>query len=102
MLPGWLDAALALFRVGDVRHARQILDRLVRFGVPTADVWYWLSQCDLPSEDRQVCLENALRLAPDHLEARAALAGVVVPVAVGQTSAATRPAHPSEVWAALA
>lgn len=98
MLPGWLDAALALFRVGDTRHARQILDRLVRFGAPSADVWYWLSQCELQPEDVRVCLENAVRLAPDHSEARAALDGVTLPVAVQAELVPIR----QEVWAALA
>ncbi len=102
MLPGWLDAALALFRVGDIRHARQILDRLVRFGAPSADVWYWLSKCDLTPEDSRVCLENALRLAPDHTDARTALANVVVAVAVQAEAVPTAASQPHEVWAALA
>jgi hypothetical protein len=102
MLPGWLDAAGALFQAGDIRHARQILDRLARFGAPSADVWYWLSQCDLAPEDSRVCLENALRLAPDHAGARTALANMVVPVATRVEAVPTVVVQPHEVWAALA
>ncbi len=70
-----LTEAIAAVRLGDRRHARELLSRLLRADSQNAENWVWMSAVVDSPRERVYCLESALKIDPTN---RAALRGLVL------------------------
>ena len=70
-----LTEAIAAVRLGDRRHARELLGRLLRADSQNAEYWVWMSAVVDSPRERVYCLESALKIDPTN---RAALRGLVL------------------------
>jgi hypothetical protein len=65
-----LNEAVHLIQEGRKKDAGLLLKDLVLQDPGNADAWYWLSACVKDDEQRRACLEKALEINPNHLQAR--------------------------------
>lgn len=63
----------ATIKAGELAYARECLRDILRME-PSADAWYLAAVVARTPEQKQQCLEKALMLDPDHVQARLALA----------------------------
>jgi tetratricopeptide (TPR) repeat protein len=70
-----LTEAIAAVRLGDRRHARELLSRLLRADSQNAENWVWMSAVVDSPRERVYCLESALKIDPTN---RAAMRGLVL------------------------
>jgi len=70
-----LTEAIAAVRLGDRRHARELLSRLLRADSQNAEYWIWMSAVVDSPRERVYCLESALKIDPTN---RAAVRGLVL------------------------
>ncbi|MCK5634961.1 MAG: tetratricopeptide repeat protein [Anaerolineales bacterium] len=70
-----LTEAIAAARLGDRRHARELLSRLLRADSQNAEYWIWMSAVVDSPRERVYCLESALKIDPTN---RAAMRGLVI------------------------
>ena len=70
-----LTEAIAAVRLGDRRHARELLSRLLRADSQNAEYWVWMSAVVDSPRERVYCLESALKIDPTN---RAAMRGLVL------------------------
>ncbi|MGB2897436.1 MAG: tetratricopeptide repeat protein [Anaerolineales bacterium] len=70
-----LTEAIAAARLGDRRHARELLSRLLRADSQNAEYWIWMSAVVDSPRERVYCLESALKIDPTN---RAAMRGLVL------------------------
>jgi tetratricopeptide (TPR) repeat protein len=70
-----LTEAIAAVRLGDRRHARELLSRLLRADSQNVENWVWMSAVVDSPRERVYCLESALKIDPTN---RAALRGLVL------------------------
>ena len=57
-------------QAGQRRRARQGLSRVVREDPSNATAWLWLSEVVERPGERELCLEQVIRIEPDHVAAR--------------------------------
>ncbi len=69
----WLRDGIAAARAGRRDEARELLMRVVEANESSEQGWIWLSGVVDTDEDRLICLENALTLNPDNVQAQAGL-----------------------------
>jgi tetratricopeptide (TPR) repeat protein len=72
----WLREGIAAVKAGQNERACELLIRVVALDEQNAQAWLWLSGVVESLEDRQVCLENVLKVDPDNAAARKGLAWV--------------------------
>jgi len=65
-----LQAGSAALRSGHADWARDLLQRALELDAENASAWLWLSEAAESVEERERCLQEVLRLEPDHEEAR--------------------------------
>ncbi len=70
-----LTEAIAAVRLGDRRHARELLSRLLRADSQNAENWVWMSAVVDSPRERVYCLESALKIDPTN---RAAMRGLIL------------------------
>ncbi|MCJ7567261.1 MAG: tetratricopeptide repeat protein [Anaerolineales bacterium] len=70
-----LTEAIAAVRLGDRRHARELLSRLLHADSQNAEYWVWMSAVVDSPRERVYCLESALKIDPTN---RAAMRGLVL------------------------
>ncbi len=70
-----LTEAIAAVRLGDRRHARELLSRILRSDSQNAEYWVWMSAVVDSPRERVYCLESALKIDPTN---RAAMRGLVL------------------------
>lgn len=71
-----LEQAIARIKDGDREAGRHLLTRILKDDWHDEQAWLWLSRClELPEQRRQ-CLENVLKLDPEHEIARFELAAL--------------------------
>ncbi|MCJ7569718.1 MAG: tetratricopeptide repeat protein [Anaerolineales bacterium] len=70
-----LTEAIAAVRLGDRRHARELLSRLLRADSQNVEYWVWMSAVVDSPRERVYCLESALKIDPTN---RAAMRGLVL------------------------
>jgi tetratricopeptide (TPR) repeat protein len=70
-----LTEAIAAVRLGERRHARELLSRLLRADSQNAEYWIWMSAVVDSPRERVYCLESALKIDPTN---RAAIRGLVL------------------------
>jgi Tfp pilus assembly protein PilF len=73
-----LDAGIAAAKAGDHGRARRLLKQVVAHEHDNLRAWLWLSSVMTSPEEQIHCLEQVLRLAPDHPQARKALSTLTV------------------------
>ena len=73
--PKTLTEAIAAVRLGNRRHARELLSRLLRTDSQNAEYWVWMSAVVDSPRERVYCLESALKIDPTN---RAAMRGLVL------------------------
>jgi tetratricopeptide (TPR) repeat protein len=67
----WLRAGIAAAKAGRRDEARRLLMRVIEVNERSEQAWLWLSGVVDSDDDRLICLENVLTLAPDDAQARA-------------------------------
>lgn len=72
-LSEWLRNAIAAAKIGQRQQARELLMRVIEANERSEQAWLWLSLVVDSDEERLICLENALTLNPDNVQARAGL-----------------------------
>jgi hypothetical protein len=68
-----MKQAIDLIKTGDKASGGALLRGLLKHNRNNALAWLWLSACFEKNEDRIYCLEQVLRINPDHQAARNAL-----------------------------
>ena len=101
-----LQAGINAARAGHDEWARDLLTRAVELDADCLQAWLWLGQVAAGHDEKERCLEEVLRLDPDHEMARQGLARlrarpapsagpvpVAVPTGTGVPAAATQPSR---------
>lgn len=70
------DRAIAARDAGERATAQALLTQAVDCDEAYMPAWWWLGQLSESPEDQEICFENVLVLAPDHVAAREALEGM--------------------------
>jgi uncharacterized protein YjbI with pentapeptide repeats len=61
-----LELAIAKIKAGDQEAGRLLLSTILKDNPHNEQAWFWLSQVVELDEQRRECLENVLKLNPDH------------------------------------
>jgi tetratricopeptide (TPR) repeat protein len=69
----WLRDGIAAAKAGRRAEARELLMRVIEANERDEQAWLWLSGVVDTDEDRLICLENVLTIAPDNVQAQAGL-----------------------------
>jgi hypothetical protein len=85
---------IAAYEAGNKKEAAQYLSQAAREDKSNERVWYYLAQLVNDSEKRQQCLENVLKLNPDHAEARAELDQLLTEPPADTPQSETEPSQP--------
>ena len=105
-----LKQAIDLIKAGSKQDALPILKTILKSDKDNERAWLWMTACANNVADRRYCLEQVLRINPNHEKAKAALAKMDEPeepsldeIAPAKAQApAVVPAKPVEVQAAPA